>query len=241
MSEILYKKWNKLGYGFSDGSVDEFVDLEKVIIDTCLDCHKEPRLFWGALTWIINHGTFVNVSRLISMINKLEDTSKIGCLFDFALQNNADKKLNGILAHCKKKNKIELLFELPKRFKYMEKIIKADALPRGKKWGYFINEITIKPEAMFTRKHILENNPHLAIRALFGANTKSEIFFALLDTRKKTYIQELVRKIGCSYQPVYKEIKALVENGIVKMETVGNLKFIALQENMLKLLRGLPV
>jgi len=128
-----------MGYGFYDEPAGKSVDLEALILDTCKEINKEPRLFWGALTWVIANGSLINVSRLIALLQGLEETSRIGFLFDTALQNKADKKLKSILPYCKKKKKAELFFDLPARFKYLEPEIRREALATGKKWGYYIN------------------------------------------------------------------------------------------------------
>lgn len=83
------------------------------------------------------------------------------------------------------------------------------------------------------REWLLKSNKSLAIRAVFGANIRSEILSLLNGT--EIGIRQLSRRLGYAYSGVYREIDILEKNGLL-IERHGNGRIISLSPKMNKIL-----
>ena len=115
-----------------------------------------------------------------------------------------------------------------------------NCLPIFKKWGVYTSTVTLKEDALVTRASLLKKNQNLAIRAVFGANTRSEILFALSRVTY-AYVSQLADLIGLSYQPVYAEIEHLTLNGMIDSKYIGKMKLVSLSERTIEFIKLLPV
>ncbi len=71
------------------------------------------------------------------------------------------------------------------------------------------------------------------IDKLFGSKTRVKILSELvLNPKRRYYIRELSRRLNIPYSVLYKEIKNLVEVGIIKLEKKGKISLISLNENL---------
>jgi hypothetical protein len=93
---------------------------------------------------------------------------------------------------------------------------------------------------MFDRKFVLKNNLLLALRALMGANIRSEIFFEL-ENMKRIHIKALAGKLGYAYSAVYTEVMSMVQNGFLSVEDYGRVKVIAMNTSVSKYLVKIPI
>ena len=236
---LLQKSWKRAGFRFSCPASKTQIDIEQLMVNTVTSGRDEPVLIWALLTWIIYYADLINIHRLIRMLNSEMD-SIIGALCEIALEKGADAKLNYIIGNCKPKDKPEILLNIIKESKVASKNEKGSSLPVFNKWGLYCSTITIKEDALFNRQYVLRNNKNLAIRAVFGANTKSEIL-NILTLIPKAYITQMVKEIKLSYQPVYAEVENLLRNKIIECEQIGRVKLVSLTKRTLRFLKALPV
>jgi hypothetical protein len=117
---------------------------------------------------------------------------------------------------------------------------KQNSMPLFKKWGIYSSTVTIKMDALRQRSYILRNNNNLAIRAVFGANTRSEVLFSLTQL-SRAHVSQLAKFIGLSYQPVYAETEQLILNGLLVYEQIGTMKLVSLSQRTAEFIRLLPV
>ncbi len=230
----LMANWKHVGFRFNIGTSKDNIDIEKLIVETSRVGRNEPVLIWGMLAWIVQYGDLINVSRL-SRLLKEGDMAVLGAIIEIAISKGADNKLAHIAGKCKGNKQAEILFPIMKESKITEKIEKDDGLDVFKKWGLYCSNISDKSDALNTREFVLKHNPNLAIRALFGSNVKAEILYQLSHI-SKSYINELARLIGMSYQPVYAEVERMILNKLLLSETVGKLRLVSLNPKILQLL-----
>lgn len=77
------------------------------------------------------------------------------------------------------------------------------------------------------------DNMTYKIDKLFGSKTRVKILSELvLNPKRRYYIRELSRRLNIPYSVLYKEIKNLVEVGIIKLEKKGKISLISLNENL---------
>jgi len=81
----LSKQWARIGYRINSRPSKDFVDVEKLIIQTSIEGRNDPTLYWGMLAWIIQHGDLINVPRLSRYLTE-GDSAVIGATMDLRSQ-----------------------------------------------------------------------------------------------------------------------------------------------------------
>jgi hypothetical protein len=224
--EELKSQWSRIGFRFLDKPSKAPVDLERLIVETTRAGRQDPVLLSAMLTWIIHFSDLINTARLLRLL-KDADLSVLGLILDLSLEHHAHKKLKQLILKFTAKTKPEILFSVMDSMVTTRNSEIENSIPAGRKWGLFVSDISIKADALHNRDWILKRNPNLYFRALFGANIKAEVFSQLFKL-KETYIQELSRAIGVSYQPVYAEVKEMAENHFLNMKSIGRTKLISM-------------
>ncbi len=237
--ETIKRKWKKVGFRFNCRTAKEVVDVEQLIVDTVTAGRDEPVLIWGMVAWLIAYADLVNIARLLRMISP-EIQPIIGSLFELAVENGADAKLKNVIRNCRPKRTPGILFTVMGKTRVTAKHEKTHSLSVFKKWGLYCSTISLKTDALYSRHFILQNNKNLALRAVFGANTKSEILHLLLQL-PRAYISQVAREIQLSYQPVYAEVKHLLINQLIECEQIGRMRIISLSGKTVEFLKVLPV
>ncbi len=237
--EILdcFKKWIKLGWGGEGKAFRGHVDLEKLIIETTHIGRVEGRLFKAMLTWVRDYHDLINVQRLLHYIQRA-DKPVLGAVCDIAIKNGADIRLKTILKQCKPYKPAQVLFG--NNDDWFIKNQKEFGKKDFKEWGLFCTALEFYDDAMYTKKYVLQHNPQLAIRALIGANIRSEILFELLN-QTKIHISALAKNIDYAYSAVYREIMNMISNEFISVETYGRVKVLSLNSGMVRFLRRIPV
>jgi hypothetical protein len=164
----------------------------------------------------------------------------LGAIAETALENGADRRLKYIVNKCKPSDRPGVLFDIMKETHVTEELEISNCLPVFKKWGVYTSSVSIKQDALRSRSYVLWRNPNLAFRAVFGANARAEILFALSHTTR-AYISQLAKRIGLSYQPVHAEVEHLILNGLVEFEYIGKAKLVSLSPRAAEFVRLLPV
>lgn len=224
--EEIKSKWSRLGFRFFEKPSKAPVDPEQLILETSVSGRVDPVLFSALLTWIIHFSDLINTARLSRLLKKA-DSSVMGLILDIALQNHSHRKLIQVLGKCAPKNNPEILFSVMNNMQTTRDSEIENAINVGKKWGLFVSDIPIKQDALHNKAWVLKHNPNLYFRALFGPNIKAEIFYQL-SVLKESYIQQLARIIGVSYQPVYAEVQEMIDNRFLNMRAIGRTKLVSM-------------
>jgi hypothetical protein len=239
MFEPLYRQWKKTGIAFNVPEAQQPVDLEKVLLETAAAGRQEARLLWGMLTWVIQAGDLINISRL-SRLTASGNNAVLGAVLALALERGADRKLKTVMQLCRPLDPPEILFAKMSEMECTRNQERENGLPEFKAWGLYSSTVRIMDDAIAPRPRILRSNRNLACRAVFGAGIKAEIIF-WLSNQAKTSILELSRRIGFSYQPVHAEVSALIKNRMLDCEFYGRVKAVSLSVEGRKFLKAMPV
>jgi hypothetical protein len=236
--KTLSAQWARLGFRINASPSDDTIDIEKLIVKTSIEGGNDPTIFWGMLAWVVNYGDLINVSRLSRHLDE-GDSAVIAAVLDVALSKGADKKLANVLGKCRKAKPEKILFHIMETNKITAQVEKENGLDIFKKWGLYCSTISDKSDALHTRQYVLDHNFNLFLRALFGANIRAEILFHLSHV-PKSYIKELSRLIGMSYQPVHAEVERMALNKILEIETIGKLRLVSLNPKVSEMLHLAP-
>lgn len=168
--QVIYEKWCALGWRVYVNPFKGNIDLEELIVETTHACRQDGRLLKWLLTWFRDFDDLVCKKKLIRLL-KHADTAVLGAVLDIAMKNGAGQDLKTITNRCKPKRPAELLDKDPDMMDAMAEDLKKAGKKEYRKWGLYCTMIEFYDDAKRQRSWILEHNPRLATRALFGAVT----------------------------------------------------------------------
>ncbi len=219
-------------------SVEDLVDLEKILVETSQAGRDDSRLLFGMRGWLLKHHDLVNGSRLIRFVRQEKQTAVLGAVIDSVIEINPRSVLKAVRRYCRKLNKPEFLFRRIGRSPTESELNQEECLSVWKRWNLISREMSTMGEAILEKPYVLRNNPNLALRALFGAGTRAEIFSYFIKNKEGNAL-EISFALGQSYQPVYSELMALCKIGLGKVTKVGAERIFQVPYPFLKVLLNL--
>lgn len=229
----LYSKWSNLGWRSTENLYEGDIDIESLISETTHAARFDGRLLPVLMTWIRDFGDLINKRRLLRFL-KQADTAVLGAVLEIGMENGSNQNFTPIIKRCHPLKPAEVLI---KGLEEVESFI-ADQKSYGKKefkkWGLYCTAIEFYEDAFRTREWVLKCNKILALRAVFGANVRSEILF-YLDNIKEVGIRKLSHSLGYAYSGVYREVELFEKNGLI-VEEKGRGRIIKLSDKMKKIL-----
>lgn len=234
MSDNLRKSWARLGVAFDErfprrGSID----LERLIMDTCVEGRGDPRLLFGMRGWLLKHYDLVNVNRLIRMVKETKATAVLGAIIDSVLEHAPRSSLRYVRKYCRRARVPEFVFEEIAASKTMTRLNEEENLPVWKAWGLISREMESMEGAIAEKAFVLSHNQNLALRALFGSGMRAEILGYLMEHGEGN-ARQISLGVGQSYEPVYAELKTCEAVGLVKSEIQGRATVYHLRTDFLK-------
>jgi len=203
----LRQSWARLGVAFAERcSSRGAIDLERLIVETCVEGRRDPRLLFGMHGWLLKHHDLVNASRLIRMAKDSTATAVLGAICDSVLEHAPRSSLRYVRGHCKPLRQPEYVFEEVVRSRALQKINEEENLPVWKRWGLISREMGAMEGAIAEKGFVLSHNRNLAFRALFGTGVRAEILNYLVE-QGEANARQISLSIGQSYEPVYSELK----------------------------------
>ncbi|MDR0308041.1 MAG: hypothetical protein LBI42_14545 [Chitinispirillales bacterium] len=234
----LYRKWMRLGVGFSgtEPALEEPY-LEELIAETSLIGRYDSRLIEGMAGWIQEHGDLINMSLMQKNI-KLADSAVLGLISDLVAGKEA-QKFKKIAKYCTPKSQPEMLFYgTGKSEETRTEAVKSETAV-NRRWNLYYVDFKIKNGVVFQRNLMLKLNHNLARRALFGAEMRTEILNFLLNKRQ-SFPAQIARSLGYRYHRVMEDVHTLLRNGALVQQEVGRKKEITIAQPFMDYLKQIP-
>jgi DNA-binding transcriptional ArsR family regulator len=229
----LYSKWGRLGWRSTEDIFKKDIDIEELIAETTHAARYDGRLLQVLMTWIRDFGDLVNKRKLLKCLNQA-DTALLGAVLDIAMKYGGDQNFTPVIKQCHPLNPAEVLIKGLDEIETYITEQKKHGKEEFRKWGLFCTSIEFYEDAFRTREWILSKNKNLALRAVFGANVRSEILY-YLDMYNDIGIRQLSRNLGYAYSGVYREIEEFRKNGLIK-EKKGKGRIVMLSDKMKKII-----
>ncbi len=192
---------------------DRSADIERTLIESSEYAEPEHGRVLGLLaSWIVVHGGLVNVTRLKRLLEHEE---------------RGDKQLLSALAYLAVANGFHtwkpLCKKFPERTFWGASTLRALKFKKAqkdfKRAGLLlpadflrIRESDILPIEYLAKKHRLVH-----YRLLFGVNPRADVAFYLSKAgKKKSTLQELMKAVGCSYEPIHRIVRSFDLAGITQ-------------------------
>ena len=221
MSHDLRTSWARLGVAFDERiSRKGSVDLECLMMDTCIEGRKDSRALFGMIGWLIKHHDLVNANRLIRMVKEARNTAILGAVIDTVLEHTPRSSLRYVRKYCKRIPRPEYVFEEIARSKVLQRLNQEENLPVWKAWNLISREMDTTEGGIAGKMFVLSRNYNLALRALFGTGIRAEILNYLVE-RGEGNAHQISQGVGQSYQPVYSELKLCEDVGLLMPVTCG--------------------
>lgn len=217
----LRKTWTRLGVGF----VERFrakgsIDLERLIMDTCVEGRRDSRLLFGLRGWLLKHHDLVNTARLLRMVKETKDTAVLGAIVESIVEAHPRSALASVLKYCGKAKRPEFVFERIARSKVMAEFNREGNLPIWRKWNLISNEMGDLGGAIAEKGYVFKHNQNLLLRALFSPGIRAEILSYLMEHGEGN-ARQISLGVGQSYEPVYSELKLCEEVGLLEPVQAG--------------------
>jgi len=211
--------WARLGFMFAVRPAEEELDLEAAIVSALGVARDDSRLFVGVATWLHRYGAFVDGRGLMRQLApgpSPETSAVLGAL----ITASRAPTLRGLLARCEPLPRQEPLFNIM-TVPALHAKVREQALPEYERWGFLVDSMALKPNALRPPSWVLRMNPTLRVRALLGANVRTAIFARVLEKGPPASLSALARELDRSYPSVHSAVRTLVAAGLLERSARG--------------------
>lgn len=232
----LRAEWTRLGVGFAGEPAASVIDLEELVLRSADESPRDPRLFWGAASWLARYGDLVDGRRLSWKLGRAKGRPELAALIVASRCHG----LRGLLTRCARLPRPRPLFDIVASTPFLENRVRAGALPQFRDWGLLLDEVCLCPDAIRPLSWILRHNRNLLLRAVIGADLKAELLAALLNSSEPQTASELCRRQGRQYASVHAALHGLSVPGLVHASRDGNRVLYRVPSEVLEWLELFP-
>ena len=230
----LRKSWARLGVAFAERFTSRgALDIERLIVETCIEGRRDPRLFFGMVGWLIKHHDLVNASRLIRMAKESKATAVLGAVCDAVLDGSPRSSFRYVRRYCRPLSRPEYLFDEVASSRALRRANDEENLKLWKRWGLISRELDAMEGAIADKVFVLGHNRNLAFRALFGTGVRAEILSYLVE-HGEANARQIALGIGQSYEPVYSELKFCASVGLLAPVVRGRARVYHVAPNLFR-------
>lgn len=171
--------WSRLGVMFNIVPSRNTPDLERLLIETARHIPSNPRLFVMTATWMEKYSRLIARHRLSRMVGELSDfnvTAVLGLLIDTI--GRSGRELNVVKSLCHRADKPMPLFTVD-RGSGMADFVRRHSSRLSRKWNLWAEEMELKSDAIRPGEWIMQTNPSMRTRAIFGGNLRASAIAGL--------------------------------------------------------------
>ena len=208
-----YDRLTGIGVELTGTKPDRTADIERTLIEASEYVEAERgRLIGLLVSWVVVHGGLVNVTRLKRLLEK---------------EGRGDKQVIAALAYLAVANGFHTWKPLCK--KYPERALWGESTLRALKFkkpqkdfrraGLLFPEdfLRIRESDILEIENLAKAHRLIHYRLLFGVNPRADVAFYLSRSdEKKSTLQELMKAVGCSYEPVHRIVRSFDLAGITQ-------------------------
>jgi hypothetical protein len=154
----------------------------RLIIDTAKTLPKAPRLASVCLTWLTHYGPLVcrhRLTRFASDIASKDTSAGLGLMLTMAKEHTSTDHFNLAIKVCKPTDIPKPLFTSDQGSEQLSLLVKNRSCNLGRQWGLWCEDVALKEDAVRPLSWVMDRNPSLKYRALFGGNLRASILETL--------------------------------------------------------------
>lgn len=180
--DTVLSQWARLGAFFNAEPAELTPDIEMLLIETAGLAPEMPRLFTVCVTWLTYYHRLVCRHRLAKLavdISGTEASAVLGLLLSSARYKTNTDHFNLVIKQCKPVTVPEPLFIPDRKSTGLAKLAESRSCELGKQWGLWCEDVQLKDDAVRPLNWLMDNNPSIQYRALFGGNLRASILETL--------------------------------------------------------------
>lgn len=215
-ADALRAAWARIGALFAVAPMREAVDLEDLICATAMMAREDQRLFVVPASWLAVHHHLLDARRLGRRIDVLgqPESATLGALLSLAASEAPGRTaIASAIEHCRALERAEPLFPVVARSPGLVRLLKEDALPLFRQWGFWHDDASLQLSAIRPVQWILEQCPELRFRLLVGPGTDAEVLRQAAEGPMN--IAELARRSEASYAAAHAAVQRLASRGLL--------------------------
>jgi hypothetical protein len=177
-ADRIIRQWVRLGIMFNVRPVDQTPDIERLLIDTASVLTSVPRLLPACVSWLVRYWRLVCRHRLAGLAIELRGTAAsaaLGLMLDFAKDCADTEHFNLAIKLCTPAQTPKPLFTVDRLSEPLASLARQNTSPIGLQWGLWCENIEPKEDAVRPLSWVMEHNPALKWRAVFGGNLRASI------------------------------------------------------------------
>jgi len=180
--DIILSKWARLGAFLNAEPAKQTPDIEKLLIETSELCPQMPRLFTVCVTWLTRYDRLVCRHRLARMASNVADPdihAVLGLMLSVTKQHTGTNHFNLAIKSCKATDISKPLYASDRISEKLSQLAKNRTCDLGSKWGLWCEDVQLKEDTVRPLNWLMDQNPELQQRALFGGNLRASILETL--------------------------------------------------------------
>lgn len=217
----LERDWVQVGILFGCEPSGNSPDLERLLLNTARQCHRNARLLPLAVTWLVQYGQFIARHRLKRLVlDELEPEFQavLGLIIEEAVEHGATRDLLIVSEVCEPLALAQPLAAVQRDSEPLSRISERRASDRSRRWGVWASPVVLKEDAVRPVTWLLLHNPEFRERIIRKGDLRVSILQTLLrDIASHTAPSEsaLTRLSGATRTAVRKALASLELEGMV--------------------------
>lgn len=212
-AQALPARWARVGVLFHVSPHPHTPDLERLLLETTGQLQENPRLLVMTATWLSRYHRLIARHRFARMVGEYQDPNALaalGLLLDTVAARANLHELGPVKSLCRPAPTAMPLFNVDRATPAMAAFVHRRASRLSRKWKLWAEEMELKPEALRPLGWILEANPSVQMRAIFGGNLRASILACLeFDRPDGASEAELARLCGVTRKAVHEAVEHL--------------------------------
>lgn len=180
--DVILSQWARLGAFFNVEPSEQTPDIEKLLIETAGLCPQMPRLFTVCVTWLTRYYRLVcrhRLAKFAAEIPETETSAVLGLMLSLTKQYTGTDHFNLVIKQCKPIAPAEPLFVLDRKSDALANLAESRSCELGQQWGRWCEAVELKDDAVRPLHWLMDQNPSMQYRALFGGNLRVSILETL--------------------------------------------------------------
>lgn len=180
--EPILRQWTRLGILFNAPAAEQTPDIERLLLNTASVLSEMPRLLPTCLSWLVRYDRLVcrhRIAGLAAELGQTDASATLGLMLEFAKAYANTDHFNLAIKCCKPVQTSKPLFTVDRLSSSLASLAEKNCSLVGQRWGLWCEDVSLKDDAVRPLAWVMEQNPSLQWRAIFGGNLRASILEVL--------------------------------------------------------------
>ena len=211
--DLILAHWNRLGIMFNVRPAEETADIEKLLVETAAILGQNARLLPALVSWLCKYYRLVcrhRLAKLVSEVDNPETLAGLGFMLSCVKDEISTDHFNVVIKRCKKLETPLPLFYFDRKSKSMLELSRSNSCDLAEQWGLWCDEVELRDDIIRNAQPVMELNPTLKFRALFGGQLKASVLETIIyDPQSASSEVALARACGVTRKALREAVEHL--------------------------------